>query len=349
MDEKNYTITDEELNSVLLSSPFTLPDSPTGAGMSAGQIKKHFYKFIISLVKKINEKLSDIYNDEDSFVSEHNLSDSAHTDIREILSSLEDAVEALSAVDTTLGNQITSSISEHNLSASAHDDIRQAVSTADSKAQNALVIAQGRSKAVVYDSVSALVTALTGGLDSLCVGDSVYVKGQGEPDFWVSRKYDAVQTSDIPESISAGCTLTAGYYELVGFESGVDTSVFAKDADLDALAEVVSGKEEARSMETASAGTVALNDGKEYDCGARTSLILNLPEALPDGYDVILNFISGATATTLDAPENLVFKGDDCSDGHLYPIKNRIYEINIKKVCSVPVGVVSSVDYEVIE
>ena len=98
-----------------------------------------------------------------------------------------------------------------------------------------------------------------------------------------------------------------------------------------------------------STGDVTLDDGKEYDCGTRTSLTLNLPDILPDGYDVIINFISGATATTLDVPENLVFKGDDCSGGHLYHIKNRIYEINIKKICSVPVGVVSSVDYEVIE
>lgn len=348
MDEKNYTISDEELNRILLSSPLTLPDSPSNAGMSAGQIKKHFYKFIILLVKKINEKLADIYDGKDSSVSAHNTASDAHADIREILSLLEDEVEALSQVDGALGNQITSSISEHNLSASAHDDIRQAVSNADSKAQNALTIAQGRSKAVVYDSVSELVTVLTGGLDSLCVGDSVYVKGQGEPDFWVSKKYDEMQASTIPESISAGCTLTAGYYELVGFESGVDTSVFAKDADLDALASEVSCKENARELETAT-GDVTLEGGKEYDCGTRTLLTLNLPDTLPDGYDVIVSFISGATATTLDAPENLVFKGDDCSGGHLYPIKNRIYEINIKKICSVPVGVVSSVDYEVIE
>ena len=60
MNEQKYKITDDELNYVLLSSPFTLPDSPTGAGMSAGQIKKHFYKFIISLVKKINEKFYQI-------------------------------------------------------------------------------------------------------------------------------------------------------------------------------------------------------------------------------------------------------------------------------------------------
>ena len=29
MDEKNYTISDEELNTILLSSPLTLPDSPS--------------------------------------------------------------------------------------------------------------------------------------------------------------------------------------------------------------------------------------------------------------------------------------------------------------------------------
>ena len=348
MDEKNYTISDEELNKILLSSPLTLPDSPSSAGMSAGQIKKHFYKFIISLVKKINEKITGIMDGINGSVMAHDTSAISHVDMRNEISSLEASTEALSEVDGALGNQITSSVSEHNLSASAHDDIRQAVSDADSKAQNALTIAQGRSKAVVYDSVSELVTALAGGLDSLSIGDSVYVKEQGEPDFWVSRKYDTVQTSDIPENISAGCTLTAGYYELVGFESGVDTSVFAKGADLDALAEVVSGKENARILQT-STGDVTLDDGKEYDCGTRTSLTLNLPDILPDGYDVIINFISGATATTLDVPENLVFKGDDCSGGHLYPIKNRIYEINIKKICSVPVGVVFSVDYEVIE
>lgn len=348
MDEKNYTISDEELNKILLSSPLTLPDSPSSAGMSAGQIKKHFYKFIISLVKKINEKITGIMDGINGSVMAHDTSAISHVDMRNEISSLEASTEALSEVDGALGNQITSSVSEHNSSTSAHNDIRQAVRDAEDKAQNALTIAQGRSKAVVYDSVSELVTVLAGGLNSLSVGDSVYIKEQGEPDFWVSKKYDEVQTSNVPESIFAGCTLTAGYYELVGFESGVDTSVFAKGADLDALAEVVSGKENARILQT-STGDVTLDDGKEYDCGTRTSLTLNLPDILPDGYDVIINFISGATATTLDVPENLVFKGDDCSGGHLYPIKNRIYEINIKKICSVPVGVVSSVDYEVIE
>ena len=94
--------------------------------------------------------------------------------------------------------------------------------------------------------------------------------------------------------------------------------------------------------------TVQLENLKEFNLGTRSSVILTLPEEIPNNFDVIVNFHSGSSATTFDAPDEIFFTQDDCIGGHLYPISNRIYEINIKNMGGLLIAKVSSCDYEVI-
>ncbi|MBQ7353870.1 MAG: hypothetical protein IJW54_07725, partial [Clostridia bacterium] len=97
-----------------------------------------------------------------------------------------------------------------------------------------------------------------------------------------------------------------------------------------------------------STGIITLKTYCVFDLGEVSSLTLELPSSVLKDYNSVLNFKSGATATVLDAPADLYFKGDDCEGGCLFPISNRIYEINIRSVCGNLIARVSSLDYEVI-
>ena len=55
---ENIEITREEINKILLSSPMTLPESPSKVGLGSGQIKGLFYKFIPLFAEIINTHLN---------------------------------------------------------------------------------------------------------------------------------------------------------------------------------------------------------------------------------------------------------------------------------------------------
>ena len=86
----------------------------------------------------------------------------------------------------------------------------------------------------------------------------------------------------------------------------------------------------------------------EYDLGLQSALTIALPDVIENDYYSILSFRSGANATELSCDEGIYFSGDDCLNGMLYPITKRLYEINVKRVCSLVIAKVSAVDCEVI-
>ena len=88
------------------------------------------------------------------------------------------------------------------------------------------------------------------------------------------------------------------------------------------------------AISTPSSSSITLENNSEYRLQATASLNLALPESIPDDYECSLVFESGATATVLSYPADVVeFIGDDCdSEGDFIPAADKGYEISIKNL-----------------
>lgn len=128
---------------------------------------------------------------------------------------------AKSEAISTAGNNADTKISDHDSSSTAHGDIRKAVQDAQNTADDAYSLAQGRARAVSFDTVAAMTTALKAASSTeYKVGDNIFIKATDTPDYWIS----AVLTTS---------TGTYGYYEISPLETQkVDLSGYAKTADL---------------------------------------------------------------------------------------------------------------------
>ena len=100
-----------------------------------------------------------------------------------------------------------SKVTEHNSSGTAHSDIRDAASAAQTKADQAYSLAQGRAKGTSYNTVDAMTAALKAASSTdFKVGDTLYIKATGVPDYWISAVLDN----------NSG---TYGYYEISELET----------------------------------------------------------------------------------------------------------------------------------
>ncbi len=87
-----------------------------------------------------------------------------------------------------VGAEQAGAVSTHNSSGSAHSDIRSSVTTAQNTADEAKSIAQGRARAVSFDTVSAMATALNSAAKTdYKVGDNLFIKALNVPDYWISK------------------------------------------------------------------------------------------------------------------------------------------------------------------
>ncbi len=371
-----FIFSDEEISKILLSSPMALPNSPAESGLKGSNIKLFFYDFIRRLMLLLNERYNMIENDTRVLISDHNASSLAHYDIRKM-------IEYLITRDTELGNAISQHYTEveaelktlrvdtdvksHNISVSAHSDIRQAAASALEKAINAYNLASGKAKIFPVKDVSQMLAQLSEGLN---IGDKFVLSDKNVPDFTLFEKNsvseDAILISDDTEFIPGESYLYNGYL-LVASESGIDTSLFAKQRDFSLLEGIVNDldieldnavrdienqlslKESSISVVTETTEKVALKNKTEHNLGLRTSIVLELPTEIPNDFECIVNFRSGTVATTFDSPNTIIFTQDDCYKGVLTPISNRIYEINIKNVNGILIAKVGCADYEVIE
>ncbi len=85
-----------------------------------------------------------------------------------------------------------SAVAAHNTSSTAHTDIRNLVSAAQSRADDAYSLAEGRENAVSYADYQAMVTAFNAETaPTLKVGDNIYIETVGVPDLWVSGILDS--------------------------------------------------------------------------------------------------------------------------------------------------------------
>ena len=89
----------------------------------------------------------------------------------------------------------SSAVSAHNTSSTAHSDIRTLVSNAQTaannaqaKANSAYTLAEGRARAVSFDTVEAMTSALKAAAKTdYKIGDNLFIKATGVSDYWVSN------------------------------------------------------------------------------------------------------------------------------------------------------------------
>lgn len=120
-----------------------------------------------------------------------------------------------------IGAEEEGKVSEHNTSTSAHSDIRTAVSNAQSKADSAYALAEGRAKAVSYTNISGFVTAFNSASKTAYkIGDQVYLQTLGVPDLWVfsvensSVEYSYTNDSDFVAKIKSDGFVQVGYFKV---------------------------------------------------------------------------------------------------------------------------------------
>ena len=224
-----YIITEEEQETVKLYTARSLPDSPSERGMTPLSIKTFFWKFLEPLFKVLNEHLGKIESGITNAVSEHDAGELAHEYIRKIIKDLQVQVTELKAL------RVDTDVKSHNISVSAHSDIRQAAASALEKAINAYNLASGKAKIFPVKDVSQMLSQLSEGLN---IGDKFVLSDKNVPDFTLFEKNsvseDAILISDGTEFIPGESYLYNGYL-LVASESGIDTSLFAKQSDFSQL------------------------------------------------------------------------------------------------------------------
>lgn len=138
-----------------------------------------------------------------------------------------------------IGAEEEGAVSTHNASNTAHSDIRQAVSAAQTRADDAYTLAEGKSKGVSYDSVQAFVNDF----NSLAktahkIGDTIYIKTAGVPDLWVytvestSSTYTYSTDEAFVNALKNGATLQVGYFTIVALEGDkIDLTDYQKKTD----------------------------------------------------------------------------------------------------------------------
>jgi hypothetical protein len=106
------------------------------------------------------------------------------------------------------------------------------ITTAKNRADSAYALAEGRARAVSFDTVAAMTTALkNAGSTDYKVGDNLFIKATDVPDYWIS----AVLTTN---------TGTYGYYEISALETQkIDLSSYQtqSDTNLNTTAKTVVG------------------------------------------------------------------------------------------------------------
>lgn len=378
-------ISEETKNKILLYSAQTLPDRPGERGMKAQDTKAFFYKYIGVLIEEINTVLANIINGVSSDINAHDALEGAHPFLLKLISDLQTRdVELGNSIGNQIGlhnasgdahsdirEKIASSIGKHNSSDEAHGDIRELITALNTLARDAYNLASGKSKVHPCENVVDLFEQIDNGTLVFNVGDMVIFKDTNLPDFAVfAIGQEAKPADDIYLSPETIVEEKKSYYcegiTFVALESGIDTSKLASTSDLmqmwqdlisainelgsrvvDAENELLT-KEDAIVQVESTASELLLASHTEYNLGLITELKVSLPENTDD-LEVIINFRCGVTAPSLDMPNEILFQGDDTLDGRLYPITNRLYEINIKKVMGIIIAKVGAADYEVIE
>ncbi len=259
MSEK-YKITKEEINQILMHSPFALSDAPYQKGLGSGQIKKYFYDFISVLASKLNARLESLGIDLNQIVT--NMETALENKGENILGELDRAI--LSVVES-----VTKSLSElekengdaHGEFQSEIEKVQEALSTAlprllenETLTQSAYNLATGKSKVHIAMDLNDMFGMLPH--VNANVGDFLMVIDRNCPDFVVidtSYKPVAVKVSyaDIMSGKVPAVAVGGKYYleytsentekicVIMAIESGVDASSFATKEQFESVDEAL--------------------------------------------------------------------------------------------------------------
>jgi hypothetical protein len=127
---------------------------------------------------------------------------------------------AVNLTTANIGAEPSGAVNTHDTSGTAHSDIRTAVTNAQNKANSAYALAEGRAKAISFDTIAAMTTALKAAAKTdYKVGDNIFIKALDTPDYWVSKVLD-------------NNTGTYGYFEISALESQkVDLAAYQTKTD----------------------------------------------------------------------------------------------------------------------
>lgn len=138
-----------------------------------------------------------------------------------------------------IGAEVSGTVNIHNSSNSAHSDIRQAVTVAQTRADNAYTLAEGKSKGVSYESIQDFVTAFKSlSSTSHKIGDTIYIKTTGAPDLWVYKvqssaiTYNYTSDDEFVTALNTTGYVQVGYYQVVALEGDkLDLEDYQKKSD----------------------------------------------------------------------------------------------------------------------
>ena len=377
-------ITEEEINKILLSSPRALPISPSASGLTGEQIKEFFYKFIRVMAEIISEHFDASDARLVSELDAHNGNGGAHPYIINRLFDLDNRDKELgnelmaqlelhnhnNSAHPEIDESVGLKISSHNVEREAHPRLVAWLTMLDEIANEALNLATGKAKIIPVEDELDMYNHLN---DSLNVGDRLILAKENVPDFTLFEKNsnteDAIpftQLSLLAGSVEfkPGKKYICNGYLLVASESGIDTGLFAREENLTRLEDIVKEKASNADLQAvqmalydkaekikgviSSHENVTLENGFSYTLGERTSLNISVNSNEQESFEAALTFKSGTEPTVISAPQDLIFVKDDCYNGELIPVANRLYEISVKRIEGALVARVSSLDYEVL-
>ena len=103
---------------------------------------------------------------------------------------------------------------------------KTALSAVETTANTAKIIAEGRARAVSFESYSAMVTALNGAANTdYKVGDNIFIQAKEVPDLWVysvettTTSYSYTTDDALISALEAGA-VQIGYYKIAAMETG---------------------------------------------------------------------------------------------------------------------------------
>lgn len=225
---ENFSLTEEEINKIILRSPYALPDSPAQKGLGAGQIKKYFYDFIVCMAEKLNVHLSDIASSYEYLEAAKNVQKADIEKLNQQASALEEGVaDAQAAAE---------------LAQKCADGAGSTAHSALEKAQSALNAISNRGNLKVSMDFRFMVLDLFN--EAFNVGDMILLVSKNQPDFIVAQT--DMEPSAMPDAIviddmdnipapEVGQWYLINGYAVVAIESGIDTSAFASREALEAL------------------------------------------------------------------------------------------------------------------
>lgn len=171
-----------------------------------------------------------------------------------------------------------------------------------------------------YTTTAALTTLLAGKQDT--ISDLATIRSGAAIGATAYQK----PSTGIPASdLASGVIPTVPVQDVtVGGTSVVSNGVAAVPAIPD-----VSGKADKTSVVTPTGSSVTqeLADNTIYQASTLSSLTITLPNGLTPDYISQINFTSGSTATTLTAPNTIVWFGDDLTNNVFVPTADKQYVV----------------------